>query len=82
MPFGVRSYDVSFYVTLGDNDIREMYIVRYYPSPSTDQGYIYLPGEGECWNALNLRAIVRAGTGMEVRLTRVGASDQADDCYC
>ncbi len=59
-PRGLRGYEVSFYAKLGENDIRKMYVVRYYPNPS-GQGYIYLPGHGDDWGAGNTGSIIRAG---------------------
>ncbi|HEX2711064.1 MAG TPA: hypothetical protein VHM88_02420 [Candidatus Acidoferrales bacterium] len=60
-PPGLRRYEVSFYVKLGDNNVRKMYVAYYYPSPSTGQGFIYLPGRGETWHSLNVRTIIRDG---------------------
>ncbi len=60
-PRGLGPYEVSFYVKLADDHARKMYVVYYYPNPSTAQGYIYLPGNGETWYSLNVRAIWRPG---------------------
>jgi hypothetical protein len=58
---GLLRYEVSFYVEFANHDVRKRYVVYYYPSPSKEQGYIYLPGKGETWHALNVRAILRTG---------------------
>ncbi len=58
-PRGLGPYEVSFYVKLADDQARKMYVVYYYPNPSTAQGYIYLPGKGETPYSLNVRAIWR-----------------------
>lgn len=58
---GLLRYEVSFYVEFANHDMRKRYVVYYYPSPSKEQGYIYLPGKGETWYALNVRSILRAG---------------------
>ena len=60
-PRGLRPYEVSFYVKLANGEVRKMYVVYYYPNPSTEQGYIYLPGKGETWYSLNVGAILRDG---------------------
>jgi hypothetical protein len=39
-PHGLRGYDVSFCVQLGENDIRKMYVVRYFPNSVAKQGYV------------------------------------------
>ncbi len=58
---GLRRYEVSFYVKFAENDVRKKYVVYYYMSPTTDPGYIYLPGKGETWYSLNVGAIIRDG---------------------
>ena len=45
-PQGLVSYEVAFYVGMGENDTRKMCVVYYYPSSSKEQGFIYLPGQG------------------------------------
>lgn len=60
-PAGLPRYEVSFYVKLGDNNVRKKYVAYYYPNPSAGQGYIYLPGRGETWHSLNVGTIVRDG---------------------
>jgi hypothetical protein len=57
-PRGLQRYEVSFYVKW-DNEIRKKYVLYYYPGPSTEPGYIYLPGRGETWYSLNVGAIIR-----------------------
>jgi hypothetical protein len=54
-------YELSFYVKLGEDDLRLMYVAYYYPEPSAKQGQIYLPGHREPWYYLNTGAIVREG---------------------
>jgi hypothetical protein len=50
---------VSFYIKIADNEVRKKYVLYYYPNPSTEPGYIYLPGKGETWYSLNVGAIIR-----------------------
>jgi hypothetical protein len=59
-PKGLRSYEVSFYVKLAENDVRKMYVVYYYPNPLEKQSFIYLPGEEPIW-PLNAGTILRKG---------------------
>jgi hypothetical protein len=59
-PKGLRSYEVSFYVKLAENDMRKMYVVYYYPNASEKQSFIYLPGEEPIWG-LNAGTILRKG---------------------
>jgi hypothetical protein len=58
-PRGLQHYEVSFYIKTADNEIRKKYVLYYYPGPSTEPGYIYLPGKGEAWYFLNVGAILR-----------------------
>jgi hypothetical protein len=56
---GLQRYEVSFYIKTANNEVRKRYVVYYYPNSATEAGYIYLPGKGETWYALNVGAIVR-----------------------
>jgi hypothetical protein len=58
-PRGLQRYEVSFYVKIADNNVRKKYVLYYYPNPSTEPGYIYLPGKGEIWYSLNVGTIIR-----------------------
>jgi hypothetical protein len=60
-PSGLRRYEVSFYIKAADNDLKRKYVLYYYPKSATEPGYIYLPGKGETWYALNVNAILREG---------------------
>jgi thiol-disulfide isomerase/thioredoxin len=53
--------ELRVYVKLAENDIKKMYVVRYYPNPA-GQGYIYLPGEGDAWGLSNEGSIGNAGS--------------------
>jgi hypothetical protein len=53
-------YEVSFFVKLAANDVRKMYVVYYYANVRSEQGFIYLPGEGPVWQ-LNIGTIFRGG---------------------
>ncbi len=60
-PQDLPRYEVSFYVDLGNNgvrDARKKYVVYYCPDPGAGQGSIYLPGKGDPWYPLNANAIV------------------------
>ncbi len=60
---GRRPYEVFFYVKLGEDDVRMMYVAYYYPDPSTEQGHMYLPGKGDRWYPLNASSIERVEDG-------------------
>jgi len=60
-PRGLQRYEVSFYIKIADDEVRKKYVFYYYPNPSTEPGYIYLPGKGETWYPLNVGAIIRDG---------------------
>jgi hypothetical protein len=55
------SYEVSFYITLQNDQLKKVYVVFYYPDPDTQGGYIYLPGEADKQYRLNTTAILRDG---------------------
>lgn len=54
-PKGLQRYEVSFYAKLPD---RLLYVVFYEYNPSTEQGYVYLPGKTDQWYQLNMSTIV------------------------
>src|ERR1700732_251457 len=56
-PNGLQHYEVAFYAA--NPDTRLVYVVAYEYSPSTEQGYIYLPGKADQWYHLNTRTILR-----------------------
>ena len=55
------SYEVSFYITLQNDQLKKVYVVFYYPDPATQGGYIYLPGKADQQYRLNTTAILRDG---------------------
>jgi hypothetical protein len=57
---GLQHFEVSFY----EVDERPAYVVTYAFDPATNQGFVYLPGKGEDWYAVNTRSILR-GKGVE-----------------
>ena len=57
-PPGLKSYEVSFYLKLTENDVRKIYVAYYYPNVGSEQGLIYLPGKGAAWE-LNIGTILR-----------------------
>jgi hypothetical protein len=56
---GLQRYEVSFYIQIANNEVRQRYVVYYCPNPTAKPGYIYLPGKGETWYSLNVGAILR-----------------------
>ena len=67
-PSDLQRYEVSFYVV----DARQpgqpsaerlAYVVSYEYDSSTSQGYVYLPGKGDQWYALNSGSIFRGREG-------------------
>jgi len=55
LPRGLQHYEVSFYAK--SEEVRLVYVVSYDYNPSTEQGFIYLPGKGEKWFNLNCGTI-------------------------
>lgn len=82
-PRGLHGYEVSFYVKLADNDVQKMYVVRYYPNPSVEQGYIYLPGDREGLECAQSQRDCQSRTGreMELRVAPMGAFGKAANCH-
>jgi thiol-disulfide isomerase/thioredoxin len=60
-PAGLHGYEVSSYFNVGNNELRRMAVVYYYPNSSSQQGYIYSPGEGEAWTVRDLATPMTAG---------------------
>jgi hypothetical protein len=54
-PKGLQRYEVSFYAKLPSE--RLIYVVFYEYDPTTDRGYVYLPGRTDDWYALNVGTI-------------------------
>ncbi len=57
-PPGLKSYEISFYLKLAENDVRKIYVAYYYPNVGSEQGFIFLPGKGAVWE-LNIGTILR-----------------------
>ena len=60
-PQGLRVYQILFVMKFTDYD--RTYIVRYAIDPSTNQGYVYIPGEADAEYADNTRFILRGVEG-------------------
>lgn len=60
-PAGLHGYELSFYFKVADNEITRMAVAYYYPNLSSEQGYVYTPGEGETWSARDLATPMTAG---------------------
>lgn len=60
-PKGLHQYEVLFYGRLPDKKV--MYAVTYQYDPSTQKGYIYLPGRGDKWYETNIATICRGVEG-------------------
>ena len=58
-PNGLQHYEVSFYAN--HQGERLVYVVSYDYNPSTELGYIYLPGKADEWYQLNTSSIYRRG---------------------
>ena len=58
-PSELQHYEVSFYAN--HQGERLVYVVSYEYNPSTQQGYIYLPGKVDEWYILNTLSIYRHG---------------------
>src|SRR5881394_962024 len=52
---GLQYFEISFY----EVDERPAYVVTYAFDLVTNQGFVYLPGKGENWYAVNTRSILR-----------------------
>jgi hypothetical protein len=57
----LRPCEVAFYVRYGPSDVQLAYVVYYYPRSRGRSGYVYLPGRGNPWYALNAGTILRRG---------------------
>ena len=62
-PKGFPLYEVFFYVDIGKQQEKPVYVVSYGYDPSTRRGYVYLPGKGDKWWELNVRSIFRSVEG-------------------
>jgi hypothetical protein len=60
-PHGGEPYAVFFYLQSQDGDLRMIYALQYIPGRRGGRGYVYLPGEGERYYALNVGTISRTG---------------------
>jgi DNA-binding beta-propeller fold protein YncE len=54
-------YEVSFYSLIGENDVRKTCVLYYYPSNSTDPGFIYLPSIRSAGWEVNVGNAIRLG---------------------
>jgi hypothetical protein len=62
-PKGLPLYEVLFYADFGNQEERPVYVVSYEYDPSTQRGYVYLPGKGDKRWQLNVRSIFRSVEG-------------------
>jgi hypothetical protein len=74
-PSGLQHYEVSFYATdrrfPGQPGPEHLaYVVSYEYDSAASQGYVYLPGKGDQWYALNSASIYRGREGKWFRATR------------
>jgi hypothetical protein len=60
-PARLHGYEISFYFKATNNEIRRMAVEYYYPNLSSEQGYIYTPGEGETRTVRDLATVITAG---------------------
>jgi hypothetical protein len=66
MPGGLQRFEVSFYVKYLNRPLEAQqeqlaYVVSYLYDPTTEEGYVYLPGKADEWYRLNVKAIGRGG---------------------
>ena len=82
-PSQLRRYEISFYATRqtaagspsADAPAEELaYVVLYENDPSTEQGYVYLPGHADEHFRLNVRTILRGVEGHWLRANRAWQS--------
>lgn len=74
MPSGLEQYEVSFFVKYPNSSIEQLaYVVLYNNDPSSDEGYVYLPGHADEWYRFNTRSIFR---GVEGKWFRASAAWQ------
>lgn len=64
LPTGLQHYGVFFYSNFRKKEGSMVYAVSYDYDPSTQQGFIYLPGKGDEWFQLNGSTMVH-GHGLE-----------------
>jgi hypothetical protein len=63
-PNGLRRYEVRFYVRYPRATADQLaYVVRYERDPSSEQGFVYLPGRSDAEYGLNVQAILRGVEG-------------------
>jgi hypothetical protein len=62
-PKGLPLYEVFFYADFGNQEEKQVYVVSYEYDPSTQHGYVYLPGKGDKWWRLNVSSIFRGLEG-------------------
>ncbi len=61
-PSGLQHYEVSFYTKFPKEGL--VYVVSYEYDPSSERGYVYLPGKGDEWYGLNTGRMFH-GHGLE-----------------
>jgi hypothetical protein len=74
-PNGLQHYEVAFYVidarVPGQPGPEHLaYVVFYEYDPAASQGYVYVPGKGDQWYALNVTSIYRRREGKWFQATR------------
>jgi hypothetical protein len=57
----LRPCEVAFYVRYGPSDVELAYVLYYFPRSRGRPGFLYLPGRGNPWYALNAGTILRRG---------------------
>jgi hypothetical protein len=65
-PAGLQRFQVSFYVKYLNRPLETQqetlaYVVSYDHNPAAKEGFVYLPGRGDEWYRLNMKAIGRGG---------------------
>ena len=67
LPQALQKYQVTFYSD--ERSERPSYVVYYAVAPSSNQGYVYLPGPSDKWWQLNTFSIVRGVEGKWFRVS-------------
>lgn len=63
LPKTLPLYEIFFYADFGNHEEKQVYEVSYEYDPSTQRGYVHLPGKEDKWWRLNVSSIFRGVEG-------------------